>query len=101
MSEKSTAQFPHNAEQARANRDLTRQELGETVEQLSHKADVPARARERAERGAEQVRDRVPQPVAARAQQAAAVVRQYPLPVAGAAVGLSLLAVKGARRKRH
>ncbi|WP_116041871.1 DUF3618 domain-containing protein [Amycolatopsis palatopharyngis] len=101
MSEKSTSQFPESAEQARADRDLTRQELGETVEQLSHKADVPARVREQTGRSAEQLREKVPQPVAARAQQAAAVVRQYPLPVAGAAIGLSLLAVKGARRKRH
>jgi hypothetical protein len=99
MSEKPSPQSPHNTEQARIDRDLTRRELGQTVEELTHKADVPARAREQAERSVEQVREKVPRPVAAGAQQAAAVTRQYPLPVAGATLALVLLAVKAMRRK--
>lgn len=99
MNEKSASQFPHSTEQARIDRELARRELGRTVEELTHKADVPARAREQAERSVEQVREKVPRPIAAGAQQGVAVVRQYPLPVAGAGLALVLLVVKIARRK--
>ncbi|MBN6040666.1 DUF3618 domain-containing protein [Amycolatopsis sp. 195334CR] len=76
------AGFPHDAEQARVDIELTRQELGETVEALAHKVNVPARAKEQA-------------------QQAAVSVRRNPWPVAGGgAAVLALIVLLIVRRSR-
>ncbi|QFU88888.1 DUF3618 domain-containing protein [Amycolatopsis sp. YIM 10] len=74
--------FPRDAEQARLDIELTRQELGETVEALAHKVNVPARAKEQA-------------------QQAAVSVRRNPWPVAGGgAAVLALIVLLIVRRSR-
>ena len=100
--EKSPSEFPRDAEQARVDRDLTRQELGETVQELAHKVNVPEQARQKARHTAEEMRERVPQPVAAGTGQVAAVVRQNPLAAAAVAVVLVLLVRKlsGGRKTR-
>jgi hypothetical protein len=70
----------------------TRQKLGDTVEALAHKADVPARAKEKAHEvldttkakatvamdKAEHVVDKLPEPAAKRAGALIAAIRQRP-----------------------
>jgi len=70
----------------------TRQKLGDTVEALAHKADVPARAKEKAHEvlgttkakatvamdKAEHVVDKLPAPAAKRAEWIIAAIRQRP-----------------------
>ncbi|RKT53990.1 DUF3618 domain-containing protein [Saccharothrix australiensis] len=48
---------PHDPAALRADIEKTRGELGDTVEALVHKADVPARVKETAHEGVEQVRE--------------------------------------------
>ncbi|UJW29100.1 DUF3618 domain-containing protein [Saccharothrix sp. AJ9571] len=82
MSGKEKASFPRDAEQARVDIELTRQELGETVEALAHKVNVPARAKEQA-------------------QEVAVSVRRNPWPaVGGGAAVLALLVLLIVRRSR-
>jgi hypothetical protein len=99
--EKTPPEFPRDAEQARIDRDLTRQELGETVQELAHKVNVGEQARERAQHAADSVRERVPPPVASGAEQLMTAVRQNPLPAAAVAVVVLVLVRKltGGRKK--
>lgn len=73
--------IPTDPEALRYDRDLTRAELGRTIEALSHKLDVPARTRDRLRRGTHAAQDN--------ADRATQVAKQVPLP----AVGLVLVAV--------
>lgn len=99
--EKPPPDFPRDAEQARIDRDLTRQELGETVQELAHKVNVPEQARERAQHAVDSVRERIPPPVASGAEQLMTAVRQNPLAAAAAAVVVVILVRKltGGRKK--
>lgn len=92
--------FPTNAEQTRADIELTREELGDTVEALAHKVNVRERAgevwqektepvREKAQHAVDRAREVTPDPVIHSAANAADAVRKRPAPVligAGAAV---------------
>ncbi|SFB06368.1 Protein of unknown function [Amycolatopsis marina] len=98
--DKSPPEFPRDAEQARVDRDLTRQELGETVQELAHKVNVPEQARQQARHTADELRERLPQPVVAGTEQLVAVARQNPLATAAAVVVLVILVrkLKGGRK---
>lgn len=50
--------LPDDPEVLRVDIELTRQELGDTVEALVHKVDVPARVRENAHERVEQVKEK-------------------------------------------
>jgi LPXTG-motif cell wall-anchored protein len=105
--------------------DRTRAELGDTVQALLAKADVKARAQQRAAEVSTQAKDKLqtvkqelsdrasqltgkaeqsaPEPVQRGAQQVAKTVSQYRVPFAAAA-GAVLVAVAGwlaVRRRRH
>jgi hypothetical protein len=90
--------FPRDAEEARLDAELTRQELGETVNALAHKVNVPERTKERAVRMGTAARQRMPEPVVHGAERAVRTIRRHPLPAAGAAVGLVIAARLIARR---
>lgn len=98
--EKKPAPFPANAEQARLDIELTRQELGETVEALAHKVNVPARAKEQVDQVKAKVKEKVPEPVAEGAVQVADTVRRNPWPIAGGVLALLILIRLIARRSK-
>ncbi|MGH2745454.1 MAG: DUF3618 domain-containing protein, partial [Thermoleophilaceae bacterium] len=70
-----------------------RAELGATVEALSHKADVKAQARERAEHAKRQAR--------ARAELARTQAREKPAVPLAAGIGVALVALWLMRRRRR
>lgn len=90
--------------------ERTRAELADTVDALMTKANVPARARDKAhdtaqnlqaktERVATEVRDKLPPPARDRVDQAAHVARQNPVPVTAGASLLLLVLIWLARRR--
>ncbi|MFD4639096.1 DUF3618 domain-containing protein [Lentzea sp. NPDC058436] len=94
--------------------ERTRQELGETVEALAHKVDVPARVKEQAHETAERVKgqtqetvakltaatnqavDSLPDPVAAQVEKA----RRHPGAIAAALIALIVAIWAISRRNR-
>lgn len=84
--------IPSDPEALRYDRDLTREELGRTVQALSDKLDVPGRTRERLHRSARSAQDN--------ADRAAQVVKQIPLPAIGVTAAGAIAAVWLVRRKR-
>ena len=85
------------AEQERLRREIeqTRSELGETVEALSHKADVKAQARQRAEQAKTEVREMVEHAKTEVRQQ----VDQRPAVPVAVGVGVALVALWLIRRR--
>jgi hypothetical protein len=87
--------FPTNAEQARLDRDTTREELAETLEALGQKLDVKARVKENVDGKLDQVTAKVAEvtdePTAVKFRQGADVVRSNPLPVFAGVLGLVIL----------
>ncbi|HET6704005.1 DUF3618 domain-containing protein [Amycolatopsis sp.] len=87
--------FPKNAEEARLDRDTTREELTETLEALGQKLDVKARVKENVDDKLDQatakVADVTNEPTAARFRQGADAVRANPLPVFAGVLGLLIL----------
>jgi hypothetical protein len=97
--------FPRDAEQARLDLELTRQEIGETVEGLVHKLDIPSRVRATVDARLDQAVARVAQvvsePAAERFRHVVDLVRRNPLPTAGALVVAVLVVrfvIKGGTR---
>lgn len=90
----------------RADMEELRGELGDTVEELTHRVDVPARVRARREETAERTRAQVARARSALDEKAPAVgaaVREQPAVFAGAllsAVVALLLVRRRARRRR-
>ncbi len=90
-------------ERLRAEIEQTREELGETVQALTHKMDVPARAREKLQHTRDAAQDRtrqVTEPVLDRGQQAVVAVRRRPVPVAAVVLAVVLLGWLLRRRRR-
>jgi hypothetical protein len=56
MSEKKTDPIPDDPETLRLDIELTREELGQTVEELVHRLDVPARVKEQAHEKVERLK---------------------------------------------
>jgi hypothetical protein len=71
-----------NPEELRREIEQTRAELGQTVEALSHKADVKGQVREKRDEVKDKLRGATPQGAQQAAGQAAQKARQRPLPLA-------------------
>jgi hypothetical protein len=82
-----------NTEQLRREIERTRAELGETVEALSHKADVKAQARAKAEQAKVQAREK--------AELARSQVQQNPAVPLAAGIGVAIVALWMIRRRRR
>jgi hypothetical protein len=81
--------------------ERTRRELGETVEALAHKADVPGRVKEQAHdtkvrmtRATDEAIDSLPDPVADQVEKA----RRHPAAIAAVLITLILVIWKLSRR---
>lgn len=110
----STPDETDETERLRDEIERTREQLGETVQALTYKADVPARVRDKLTETREAAQDRarqltgqatarLPEPVRERGQRAAVAVRRRPMPVVAAvlAVPFVLLLVRLVRRRRR
>ncbi|WP_280369087.1 DUF3618 domain-containing protein [Nocardia wallacei] len=109
------AAAPTEPDAIRRDIERTRAELGETVDALAHKADVPARAKEKLHdtsttaqakaselsARAEDAAGRAIATTEARADQASAAVRRRPLPAAAAAAAAAVLVTWRLVRRRN
>ena len=94
---------PADGEVVERDVEQLRTELGETVQELAHRADVPQRLREKRAETTERVQAQVAHAREVVAQKAPAVesaVRERPLVVGGVLAALLLLFVRSARRRR-
>lgn len=98
---------PHEGEVVERDVEQLRSELGDTVEELVHRADVPQRLREKRAETAERVQARMAhaRDVArdAMVEKAPAVedaVRRRPMVVGGVIAALLLLSLRSLRRRR-
>jgi ElaB/YqjD/DUF883 family membrane-anchored ribosome-binding protein len=93
-----------DTEQLRRDIERTRAELGATVEALSHKADVKAQARARAEQAKVQARAKADQ-VGSQAREKAELARtraqQNPSVPLAAGIGVAIVALWLIRRRRR
>lgn len=91
-------------EAARADRDVTREELAETLDALGHKLDVRTRAGEKVDetidRAAAQVEKTVSAPAAKKVRAGAEAVRNNPLPLFAAVFG-GVFVLRFLMRRRH
>jgi hypothetical protein len=96
--------FPKDAEEARIDRDTTRQELTETLEALGHKLNVKERLREsidgRLDQATGKVADVVSEPAAKKFRTGAEFVRHHPVPVFAALLAL-LITIRLILRRRQ
>jgi hypothetical protein len=89
-------------EQLRREIEEIRRELGETVAQLAHKADVKAQVREKADEMKAVAQRRTPESARDGAQQVATGARQHPLPLAvGGALFVGFLVGRRVGRRRR
>jgi hypothetical protein len=82
-----------DTEQLRREIEQTRAELGATVEALSHKADVKAKARAKAEQAKTQAREK--------AELARSQAQQKPQVPLAAGIGVAIVALWLIRRRRN
>jgi hypothetical protein len=82
-----------DTEQLRREIERTRVELGQTVEALSHKADVKAQARARAEEAKQQARQR--------AELVKSQAREKPAVPLAVGIGVAIVGLWLLRRKRR
>jgi Protein of unknown function (DUF3618) len=82
-----------DTEQLRRDIERTRAELGATVEALSHKADVKAQARAKAEQAKTQAREK--------AELARSQAQQRPAVPLAAGIGVAIVALWLIRRRRR
>jgi hypothetical protein len=82
-----------DTEQLRREIERTRAELGATVEALSHKADVKAKARAKAEQAKTQAREK--------AELARSQAQQKPQVPLAAGIGVAIVALWLIRRRRN
>jgi hypothetical protein len=96
--------FPKDAEEARLDRDATREELTETLKALGHKLDVKKRVGENVDAKLDQatakVADVVSEPAAEKFRKSAGVVRNNPLPIFASILAL-LVAIRLILRRRQ
>jgi ElaB/YqjD/DUF883 family membrane-anchored ribosome-binding protein len=91
-------------EQLRRDIERTRAELGATVEALSHKTDVKAQAREKAEQAKVQAREKAEQATTQareKAELAKSQAREKPAIPLAAGITVAILALLLIRRRRH
>ncbi|SDY43803.1 Protein of unknown function [Amycolatopsis xylanica] len=83
--------FPKNAEEAKLDREVTRQELTETLEALGDKLDVKTRVKESVDEKLDQATAKLPEPAASKVREGAEVVRRNKIPVLAGFVGLLIV----------
>jgi transposase-like protein len=91
-------------EELRENLGELRAELGDTVEELAHRADVPARLREKREETAHRVQEQVAharETIAETAPVVQRTLRERPALVSGIAVALTFLLISLRRRRKR
>ncbi|GAA4530042.1 DUF3618 domain-containing protein [Amycolatopsis samaneae] len=97
--------FPADAEEARADRDVTREELTETLGALAGKLDVKNRVREnvdgRLDQATARIASTVSVPAAEKFRRGAEAVRNRPLPVFATAFAVVFLIRLLLRRRRR
>ncbi|MEV6909016.1 DUF3618 domain-containing protein [Amycolatopsis sp. NPDC051071] len=95
--------FPKNAEEARADREVTREELTETLDALGQKLDVKTRVHEnldaKVDQASAKISEKVSEPAAEKFRQGTDVVRANPLPIFAGVLAL-LVAIRLIMRKR-
>ncbi|MFD5248924.1 DUF3618 domain-containing protein [Amycolatopsis sp. NPDC058340] len=95
--------FPKNAEEARADRDVTREELTETLDALGKKMDVKTRVNDNLDAKVDQassaISDKVSEPAAEKFRQGTEIVRANPLPIFAGVLAL-LVTIRLILRKR-
>ncbi|RSN34880.1 DUF3618 domain-containing protein [Amycolatopsis sp. WAC 04169] len=95
--------FPKNAEEARADRDVTREELTETLDALGKKMDVKARVNDnldaKVDQASAKISDKVSEPAAEKFRQGTEIVRANPVPIFAGVLAL-LVAIRLILRKR-
>jgi hypothetical protein len=92
-----------SSEELREELDTLRAELGDTVEELAHRVDVPARVRAKREETTARVQEQVTQArtvIAEKAPTVETALRDRPALVAGIALVLSYLLVSRLRRRK-
>ncbi|GAA3565622.1 DUF3618 domain-containing protein [Amycolatopsis ultiminotia] len=91
----SAKDFPRDAEEARADRDVTRQELTETLEALSGKLDVKTRLHEgidaKLDHAQATIADKAGSSAAEKFRSGADAVRANPLPMAAGLLGILIV----------
>ncbi|MEU3623173.1 hypothetical protein BS329_31775 [Amycolatopsis coloradensis] len=96
-------EFPKNAEEARADRDVTREELTETLDALGKKLDVKARVNDnldaKVDQASAKISEQVSEPAADKFRQGAEIVRANPLPIFAGVLAL-LVTIRLIMRKR-
>jgi hypothetical protein len=95
MTEKQSPGFPKDAEEARIDRDVTREELAETLDALGKKLDVKTRVSESVDEKLDQatatVAGKLSDPAAERFRKGAEAVRGNPLPAFAGILGIVIL----------
>ncbi|MFD9890703.1 DUF3618 domain-containing protein [Amycolatopsis sp. NPDC059027] len=97
--------FPVDAEEARMDRDVTREELTETLDALAAKLDVRERVREnvddKVDKASARIASTVSVPAAEKFRQGAGAVRAHPLPIFATAFAAVFLIRLLLRRRGH
>lgn len=95
--------FPKNAEEARADRDVTREELTETLDALGKKLDVKSRVNDnldaKVDAASERISENVSEPAAEKFRQGTEIVRANPVPIFAAILAL-LVVIRLILRRR-
>jgi len=95
--------FPKNAEEARTDRDVTREELTETLDALGKKMDVKSRVNDnldaKVDEASAKISEKVSEPAAEKFRQGTEVVRANPLPIFAGALAL-VVVIRLILRKR-
>lgn len=95
--------FPKNAEEARADRDVTREELTETLDALGNKLDVKSRVNDnldaKVDEASELISEKVSEPAAEKFRQGTEIVRANPVPIFAGILAL-LIAIRLILRRR-
>ncbi|MFJ1759934.1 DUF3618 domain-containing protein [Amycolatopsis sp. NPDC088138] len=96
--------FPKNAEEARLDRDTTREELTETLNALGQKLDVKTRVHENVDEKLDQatakVADLTNPTTAVKFRQGADTVRANPVPIFAGVLGL-VIVIRLVMRRRN
>lgn len=90
---------PRDEEQLRADIELTRQELGDTVQALADRANVSRRMHEGVAAAQVKARNAVPPPLFTAGEQALSFARAYPLSLAGVVALLAFVRFTLRRRR--
>jgi ElaB/YqjD/DUF883 family membrane-anchored ribosome-binding protein len=91
-------------DELRVELETLRAELGETVEELARRADVPSRLREKREETAQRVHEQVAharETIAETAPVVQSTLRERPALVTGLAVALAFLLISLVRRRKR